>query len=299
MTSYHDISVENGLNISTIDQNFKTLMSSCGFPIQFNDACNNYLSTEIQQVDDLLAESAILLKRYKVMIHQPNWYESLPHIAHNGIKFSTLTIGHKVLMLDAWRETEKGNINSANEMLNQDSVFWRNAMFSSHTLISLMIIKSIIEENYQWGGFMLYHFSTDNAEMVIPNEWQRPIVEDTFSFKNIVAGEWQVASNIFRDAANSDEWHNIFIRPLFKVQNTINLHAEILSEDSLLKHSDKSTYTTKNCDQKLSFSKLRWYSYNPIGKILICIGKPSLKDYQNRIKEIEIIRQETLALFKE
>lgn len=64
-------------------------------------------------------------------------------------------------MLNVWREATKGNVNTVTQLLQQDSVFWRNAMLSTHSMLNFVVTTSLIQQSYRWGCFSLKIFSAN------------------------------------------------------------------------------------------------------------------------------------------
>ena len=291
------IDSQQDITLKTSD-NLTMLLSGCGKPMVFDQACHQYLLSKRQQVDQLIVENEILLQRYTIMMGKPVWYESLLQPFKNGISIAPLSVGHKVIMLNAWREAARGNLDEVIVTLNQDTAFWRNAIVSTHTLINLMVMKSIVEESYQWGSFILKQFSAKDIGKNIPDEWQLPIITLPFSMKNIVIGEWLFTKGVFNQITSSKDWYSIFIKPLFNVQSSLNLYAGLSLETIKLEAFDERSVLVTKCQQGLTFSQLGWYSYNPVGKILTCIATPNFKNYKNDLEKLEETRQQTLVLLR-
>lgn len=295
LTETNSVAIDSDDITTQIGKNLTALLSGCGEPIQLDEVCNQYLLAEIEQVDAFLSENNLLFQRYKILTSKPVWYESQKQAFNNQISMAPLSIGHKVVMLNAWREAARGGVTYATSILNQDSAFWRNAIVSTHSLINLMVMKSVVEENYHWGSFVLQTSLTNGVKDIIPTEWQTPIINDSFSLKNVVIGEWAFTKSIFNEINNSDDWYSFFIKPLFNIQNSLNLYAEISLETLELEPFDDRSVLVRKCEQGLTFSQLGWYSYNPVGKILMCSATPSLKNYRNQLDDLEKTRQSVMA----
>lgn len=280
----------NQLNISTINSSFSKLVAGCGSPIQLNAACNTHLLNNRQAIDNLLMAATVLIQRYEIMTSQSDWYESVQSNLYNIMPLAPWSMGHKLFMLHLWRQASKNKTNSVITLLQQDSVFWRNAILSTQSLLHFSLITSVIQENYQWGSFALKSFVTNETAQTSPRDWQKSLTKPTFSFNKIVIGEWQFASSVFQEVHDSDEWYAIFIQPLFNLQSTLNLYAEMLHSVSKQSHKGVKSLLLEHCYQDLSLRMLSWYSYNPLGKLLVCAGKPSFSSFQNKINEAEQTR---------
>lgn len=275
------------LNIAKIKQQFEKIVVGCGKTIELNANCKTYLLEQIQTIDHLLAESELLIQRYKIMISRNGWYESVQGTPYNILNLSQWDTGHKIYMLHIWREAVKDNAKYVTQMLQQDSHFWRNTMLSTHSLLHFSTSVAMIEQNYRWGLFALNHLSNNDKFQTIPSDWHRSHMKPIFSFNKIVIGEWQFARFLFEEINDHDEWFAFLIKPIFNMQNTLNLHARMLQENSRLDNNTENALITSQCHKGLIFSMLHWYSYNPIGKLLVCSASPSFNTYQKKIVELE------------
>ena len=281
---------------NTSKETFHSLVAGCGDPIKFNEACNTYLLGKTEEIDKFLTDSKILIHRYEIMTSQRYWYESIQANVHNYLSVLPWFHGHKVFMLNVWREATKGNVDTVTLSLQQDSVFWRNTMISTHSLLHFSMTTILMQQNYLWGSFALKNFSVNEVPQTMPDDWHRSLIETPFSFDNIVIGEWQFANAIFQDSHDSDDWFSVFMKPLFNLQSTLNLYAEKLIESAQSKQNNLENSTViSNCQKTSSPSVLYWYSYNPIGKLFVCVGGPTLKAYENRILIAEEDRLAAIA----
>lgn len=285
-------SPQDHLQISKTHSEFKELIAGCGDLIQFNQTCSAVLLGKKQQIDDFLARHNTLLERYILMTSQTNWYESIQLNMHNSISISPWSVGQKVFMLNAWRQAAEGKMQIAIELLQQESSFWYKAMSSTHYLTHFMLSSGLIQQNYHWENFILNHFSMNDISHNVSSNSKQSLLITPFLFDNIVIGEWKFASSVFQEAFDHEEWYSLFIRPLFKMQSTLNLYAEVLVKSAQATKHENNT-VIEMCHQALSLSMLRWYSYNPIGRVLVCAGVPNFSRYQAEIMKIEKLRLAT------
>jgi len=278
-------------HFNTSKETFNALVAGCGDPLKLDEACNTHLLNRTEEIDKFLTDSEELVQRYEIMTNQSHWYESIQANVHNSLSILPWSVGHKIFMLNVWREATKGNVNTVSQLLQQDSVFWRNAILSTHSLLNYTMTTILMEQNYRWGSFALKNFSANDIAQAMPSDWHRSLIEPPFTFENIVMGEWQFASYLFQEMYDSDEWGSVIFKPIFNLQSTLNLNAEVLIERSHSKQDNvESSIYMNNCQQELSLSMLAWYSYNPFGKMFVCAWTPNLKAYQNNIKKAEEVR---------
>ena len=147
------------LNNVAVRKHYDLILMGCGSPLQLNAACHEYLLSKTQEIDQMLADSTVLLQRYQVMMKQKSWYESIQYNVYNNASVhAPWSFAHRVLMLQIWREAAKGNINTVTQGLQQDSTFLRNSLLSTHSLVNFSISAALLKQNYQWGRFALRNF---------------------------------------------------------------------------------------------------------------------------------------------
>lgn len=292
-SSEHDL-----LNIANLEKHFESLLKRCGSPVQLDADCNAYLLEKIDEVDQLLIDSAVLIHRYQIMINQPQWYESIQTNIQNILSIKPWNVANKIFMLHVWREATKANVSTVTQLLEQDSVFWRNTMSSTQYLLHFMVITSVMKNHYQWGLFTLNNLSKkDSLQAVTPKDWHLSFLEPPFLFDKIAIGEWKFASSLFQEITESKDWFSAFLKPLFKMQSTLNLQAEILFENMRITESSEDKFSVSdNCQKELSLSLLYWWAYNPVGKVFTCIGSPSFQSYEYALIETEQARLEAISV---
>lgn len=304
----NNISKQDEFDFLTIDETFKALTKGCGQLTQLTQlskACAENLQSKSQGVDNFLVSSTILLQRYQKMINQNVWYESIQENIYNIPPLSPWHISHKVFLLYVWQQASQGNIELATTLLQQDNIFLRRVMSSTHYLIHFAFTVELAQQHYAWGALALKsklverltydNLTTENNEKAIPSVWFYSYRETDFSFDKIIMGEWQFSRSTLQQMYSIDDWNLMFIRPVFNLQSTLNLNAKLLVESVKSKqNSEMIIPTTNECNQKFSFALFKWYSYNPVGKLLICTGPPNLNYYFDKINDLEKLRLATL-----
>ncbi len=295
--SNDSLSKEIALDTAKASEDIYKLVSPCGMPERFNDACNDHLLAKTEEIDAVLANNSVLLQRYKILISQTHWYESVRYDLYQSTLLGPWSTTQKLLMLEVWREASKGNKAASVALLQQDNAFWQNAMGSTHYLINLMVMSAMVKQNYQWGELAFKNLNQAEITQADLKVWLTGFNEFPFSFNKVIKGEWQVANSSFSEIYRQDEWWLIFVKPIFNSQSTNNLYAERLIDAAQIEQvSEASNDITAKCSQDWSFSLLTWYAYNPIGKLIVCSGNLDLMhSYGNELAQVEALR---LALQK-
>jgi len=292
------LSKEIALDTAKANEDIYKLLSPCGMPERFSDACNDHLLANSEKIDAVLANHNVLLQRYKILISQTHWYESVRLNLYNSIPLAPWSTGHNLLMLEVWREASKGNKAASVALLQQDNAFWQNAMGSTQYLINLMFMSAMLKQNYQWGDLAFKNFNQTDIEQADIKVWLTGFNEFPFSFNKVIKGEWLVANSAFSEIYRQEEWWLIFVKPIFNEQNTSNLYAErLIGAAQIEQVSDASIALSAKCSQAWSFSLLTWYAYNPIGKLMVCsVGADlNMNSYRIELAQVEELR---LALQK-
>lgn len=282
---------------SNIEKKYTELTKACGKPVNLTDTCAESLQENSQGIDGFLADNAVLLQRYQIMINQPAWYESLQANPYTLPSLSLWHISHKVFLLYVWQQASMGKFELAANLLQQDSVFWRKVLSSTHYLLHFVLVTEFIQQHYDWGVFSLNSSARTNDHTVenvmknVPSDWSQSYSAPVFSFDKIAMGEWQFGRSILQQVYSDDDWSLLLIKPIFNLQSTLNFNADLLvnvvkSEQS----NEQRVATIKECNQALSFSLLKWYSYNPVGKLMTCVGGPSFHYYYRKIIALEDTR---------
>jgi hypothetical protein len=289
-------------NINDINVQLTGMFSACEQSMPLNDKCQQSLFDQQEQITILLKQNQLLLQRYRKLTKLVQWQEILPLSNHydSGMRYQLLLALQKLNMLAIWQMTVKNNTAEVSSLLEQQGQFNRNILSSTHALLTKMIMFSAIEQYYHWLDIILMHGDNSVSTTILAGSLNTPLTMQELSFEWPLIGEWQFSQSIFSDMTqeiNSEyPWVNVFVLPLFKLQDTLNLQAKLLAETfkPLVKTNMKNT-NKQGCAVGNTWQTLRWYSYNPVGKLMACASDPNMSLYQKNLNGLELLRASVVS----
>jgi len=279
----------------------KTLIETCR---QGSRDCRELLQRNADAIDQWLASEGWLLDRYAKLIALTQWRETIPTDMRAPFPaYQHALNGQWLLLMTAWQHAVNGEAAAARDLLQKDQVFWRMVSRSSDTLISKMIATVAIERNFLIGNLVLRELQVRGEDSTPPVVWRLPFSREDWSMKRTFAGEW----HFMRAALNAPgealaEQKPSFVtratdrlgRPLLRKQATQNVHAANLVNISEV--LDVGISDLPRAMKALRVPTREWMPdfYNPIGIMLIRVGKDAYAPYPPRVSDLEGVRRAVL-----
>lgn len=229
-----------------------------------HDACHSALLTRQSELTVLLEQQQAILEVYRTLLTFNHWQESLPATSEKFPSYSLLHYAHRLYLVDIWLITQQGDMATANTLLQNDYLFWRNILAKNTSLLSYAVTRSALNTHFQFAEHLLFPLTPEQQQVVIPSSWQTPFVIDASSLEHVYAGEWLHIKSLSQHAIGmndatkqqdiAEQLMGQLIKPFLLQQATLNeLASTILS-----------CTRQREITQPSGFNWL----YNPIGKLL-------------------------------
>lgn len=249
--------------------------------------CTEALAAQTD-LTELIAQQHKLLAFYKELLQYPQWQEPPPKLEHMPA-YQLFLHGQRLFLWQAWLDAQAGNSEQVKAALTADYQFWRNVLANNNTVIAKMISLAAVKHHFNLATIVISELPAEQRDAAIPDGWNNVFSDKELSLELALAGEWHFGSDITYNA-----WHGTnpydeseskvsekllawVVRPLWLLEDTNNLLATQLQQ-----HSEQVSYP--------------WYSWlrNPVGKIFMAIGTVPYENYQQRLLQLEQLRQDAL-----
>jgi hypothetical protein len=239
----------------------------------------------------LIAEQNQLMAFYQQLLQYSRWQEPPPTM-QNIPAYQILLHGQILFLWQAWLEAQNGNIGQVQNALQADYQFWKTVLANNSSMIGKMISTAAIKHHFNLGQIIIRELPTEQRHAAVPEEWTVAFRDSELSLKQVLAGEWYHGAEYMSMALNSEPdnfgtdvntFETLLIilsRPLMLLEDTKNINATQLQQQD-----DNNTPAT-----------YPWYSWlrNPFGKLIMATGTVPYKDYQQRLLQLEQLRQDAL-----
>ncbi|KGJ87458.1 hypothetical protein [Thalassotalea sp. ND16A] len=267
------------------------------------------------QVTQLLAENRKIIANYQQLINFTYWQETA--IASNvTMSYRRLLVSQKLYLMVVGQKLALVDRHITKSLLDMDIRFWRMVLSSTNSLMTKMICREAIERHFLLLQQLLSPLADEHRQALIPEMWRTMISDDERSFTKVMLGEWgnlqkllssldtYQDSDIFEQLSTFEQLGTLALKPLFKVNATLNRHGNYLDvysqqsslDYSVMKHSLAVPVNSvvDSCPKQFSASYVYWLLYNPVGKIMSCSNPTSLAEYIIRVTDLEAVRRLTL-----
>ena len=198
----------------------------------FDQAAGTWQPTETE---------TLALQRYREMLALHAWRDAIPlHIRAPLPAYQHLMHAQRVYLVSAMQLAAQGKGEAVRDALNADLVYWRGAQRNAQNLIAKMIAVAAIRNHFFFSNLVLRRLPPGQFAAAIPPEWQREFSTAERSMHLVMAGEWQFSASVWSyvldtesAAWEADEkpsstsvWANYVGKPMFKLQDTLNVIAE-------------------------------------------------------------------------
>ncbi|GIU37823.1 hypothetical protein TUM3794_09240 [Shewanella colwelliana] len=271
-------------------------LSDCLKQEDFLLACEAQLAQN-DNLETLLADNLWLIERYQQLLSTGNWHDRTPYNVYAyHIPFRKILIAQKLYLLNIYHQGDKLQADQILQLLNTDMLFWQTVSSNTYQLITKMSSASAIESTMQLGELIVSKAAIrlNDPMTELPKSWQHPQSAAVTSFDNAKLGEWNYANGIYGALLNDESGKPLsvteqvltwLISPLVKPQDMANRYALMIQNQANMDH----------CQAGLSLDTVAFFTYNPLGKMMLCSGIQSLAPYQQRIEKLEALRLSLLG----
>lgn len=257
----------------------------------FLSSCNAVLKQESNH-NALLDEYNWLIVRYQQLLNIGTWQDGSQFNVFTDIMPVThLLAAQKLYLFNILTNASTMDPLQVAEVINQDMLFWQRLSASTHMLIGKIMSNAGMEANMKLGELLMSQLPHPQQTEALPSSWQHPLSPEVLSFDNVKMDEWYYFTQITRatqvtgDADINTKVIEWLLLPLMQHQDTANRYAEILT----------GTASIVECPNSFSIEAISQYSYNPVGKFILCSGIISLNPYQERFNRLEHKRAELVT----
>lgn len=290
----------------------QALLKTCNTTV--DAPCMKALDSGGNTLADWLASEPLLLERYKALLTRPAYVQRLPFQINTPLPpYIQVQEGQKLLLAQAWQLAAQGDAAAVNKLLTQDIAFWRQKLAASDSLIAKMVAARAVQRNLVWGHAILRRLPSALMAHSMPQPWTTPMSDAERAMLPSLTGEWVASNSIFKHSREGSfsetdgtlkSWlSDTLFLPLLQPQDSSNKHAqELLSLDAALQ-APYAQYPAaverarlmaeKDRDESLSMFFLKRI-YNPVGEVLLSIGRPDLISYAVRVSDLEGLRRMTV-----
>lgn len=303
-------------DLDAINAQLYSIFSSCQRGDQLDENCQKSLLNQQEKITTLISENQLLIQRYRMITQLPYWYEILSaRIGYaDGMRYQFFLSLQKLNMLSIWQMAmdQQNSPEEVARLLDQQGVFVRHVLSSTHMLLTKMIAVSAVRSHFNWLDFLISNTvsnTVSNTEQSseqlivkqsVVNALSQPLTSAELSLDQIIIGEWLFVQSVHQQMIDETDgeyaWLNFFLMPILKQQATLNLHAAMMKEavENLTVETNRAK-GNQLCLTDKSWQMLTWYSYNPIGKILVCASQQDFVSYQESLNSVEALRENVLA----
>lgn len=232
---------------------------------------------------------AEVLKRYRALRSYPHF--AMPILTHNAISapFASVPAQARILWLLSvgFRLSEGMDVAATLDEIAADLRFWQIRTQDDNYLVNKMLAFAYLRQNYTLLADAAYsnpdHYRQHQARW---DALLAPLPADSQDLTEPLRYE-QAVSALLLESLGKQSIAELppFLSKWFYLPNaSINLAVATRTPAQQTNTSEQSVF----CD------KWPLYFYNPIGKILHCIAKPSMAGYYERMRRTEAIRRLTI-----
>ena len=221
------------------------LRDSCKDPS--TGSCLSLLNDNDAVVSEWLQREEWLLKRYiQLTSYQEYQQKNVGDINIPTPNYACALDGQKLLLIQLWQLSRKGETLRIQQALNSDAEYWRMFLRSSNQLISKVIATAALKRNLRVGNLLYKNiFETQKSfpEMTVPPSWEKPFTKEELSLNDALVGEWQLSSQLINNVKKMKgyeahkgyinpgirDWSDLLILCCLKPHMTNNQFAERLS----------------------------------------------------------------------
>lgn len=281
----------------------KSIQRACQ---QDGNRCADLLVEAPEVLETWLNSETWLLERYGQMLQRRQWQDVVPNSAFAFPSFQLLMDAQELHLLAVWRHARQGDASSVRDRLQQDLQFWRMTLRSSRTLLTRMIAVAAIHRHFRIGNLALRALPVDLQSQAVPEAWRQPITREERGLYLALAGESTFSAGLNRELAQAglgpalggsatlDRWSAC----LFQPQATSNLLAAWLLETArafdVAELRQMPQVVERYRTMEIPMLQSLMHPYNPIGHILIDVGKPSYVNYAPAAADLEGVRRAAL-----
>jgi len=288
---------------ATRSEAIATLQQTCA---RGGHQCRQLLEDAPEVLETWLSSERWLLDRYRHLLQRKHWQEAVPANPVAFPSYHHLTDAQQLYLLEVWERARRGDADAARDLLQQDQQFWRMVLRSSRTLLTKMVAVAAIERNFLTGTLALRALPPDVQAQAIAPVWRVPITREERGLYGAFAGEWQMSDAFARHAAQSGEtgvvsgiaFFDRLAPRFFQPQATSNLNAAALLDIArafdVVELGQMPQVLAQRRRMKPPTLWTSLHPYNPVGHILIDIGKPAFADYGPRAADLEGVRRAAL-----
>jgi hypothetical protein len=270
------------------------------------EQCRRMLEDAPEVLETWLSSEAWLLERYRQLLQRGQWQETVPANPAALPTYQHLINAQDLYLLETWQQARGGNAGAVRDRLQQDLQFWRMVLRSSRTLFTRMIAVAAIERNLLTGTLALRALPVDLQAQAIAPAWRVPITREERGLYGAFAGEWYLGDAFARYAAQSGEASALAgialfdrLSPrFFQPQATSNLSASSLLETARVFDVAELSQMPQVLEQRKAIEPptllTSLHPYNPVGHILIDVGKPAYTNYGPAAADLEGARRAAL-----
>lgn len=282
---------------------------------RFGDSkCAAALESGEGVMQEWLVSEQWLLDRYLTLLQHSGWLETKSFEVSAPIPpYSLVTDGQKLLLSKAYLLAARKDVAGIRDLLSRDVRFWRHALVSSDILLTKVVVVSALTRHFGFGNLILRRLPADLQLAAMPDEWRTPLTDEERSMLRPFVGEWHFARSYFRKSAATGERILDFVpdskpafidrlrlplvRPLYKVQDTLNRRAEILAYAAnklnvpfaeLPVAIDEVQYDLEDPLGEIGISDVL---YNPMGQATLLEASSGYAPYAARVSDIEGARR--------
>jgi hypothetical protein len=275
-------------------------------------SCDTAFGTGDGVFEQWMASESWLLVRYRELIPRRGWRETVPtDLSAPFPSYQLVMDGQKLLLLNAKILARRGEYASVRQLLEEDLRFWRGVLESSDTLVSRMIATAAITRHFELGNLIFREIPPGDVMAAVPAEWNVALSESELSMRRCLVGEWTFMSAAlrnmmtYRSAPNDESFASGVLgrltAPFYQQQDTINAHAEYLSEMAermsvpLDEYEEALSRATEFSARTRSEAVPPRSVYNIIGRIATGVGAYDYGSYARRVGDLEGVRRVALA----
>jgi hypothetical protein len=262
------------------------LMHQC-----LSDDCHTALQAQTD-LALLIKDHQAIADFYQQIRGFPHWYEVIPANAAEALpSFSSLLNGQQLLLVQAWLAVQQQDMTTAQQLLQQDLQFWRSVLANNNLLITKMVTTAAIKRHFNVASTIKQQLTPELHSAMLPDIWLTPFSTEELTLLQALSGEWVYGNNIaaalfsrapeLSVSTETEYLAVMLLRPLFQQQASSNQRASQLLASV----------------NNQSVANVPWYSwlYNPLGKLVNSIGPLDYTSYQQRLLELETLRQQAVS----
>jgi hypothetical protein len=273
----------------------------------FADRANDWQPTEID---------ALALRRYETLLARRGWRDVVPFDISAPIPpYADVLHGQRLHLLRLMQLAEQGRVEEVRAGLSADFDFWRAAQPRTEILIGKMIAVAALRNHFFFTNLIVRRLPAGQVMNAIPADWERGFTDDERSMLLVMAGEIAWARGTFTqlkdgtmpldDPENlfeprfSGRWFSALARPLFQVQDSVNLNADRYVEMCQQFEAPLSEYprVAKLLNDKRRDAKRSLSLYNLAAELFLGEDDGTqYLDYPMRVASLEGMRRAALLV---